>query len=98
MAGMIIIAVLMIVAPSANFIAPHPPNVQYHDAVRHPPSLAPPYPLGADQYGRDVFSRIVYGSRYALFLGIVIVVIQMLMSVALGMIVGYYKDSYNEGQ
>lgn len=97
MAGMITIAVLVIVAVFADFIAPHPPTVQYHDAVRHPPSLDPLYPLGTDQYGRDVFSRIVYGSRYALFLGIVIVAIQMLVGVTLGMIAGYYKDTYVEG-
>lgn len=97
MAGMITLAVLVIVAVFADFIAPHPPTVQYHDAVRHPPSLDPLYPLGTDQYGRDVFSRIVYGSRYALFLGIVIVAIQMLVGVTLGMIAGYYKDTYVEG-
>jgi len=97
MAGMIVIAVLVLVAVFADFIAPHPPNVQYHDAVRHPPSIDPLYLLGTDQYGRDVFSRIVYGSRYALFLGIVIVAIQMLAGVTLGMIAGYYKDSYIEG-
>lgn len=97
MAGMITIAVLVIVAVFADFIAPHPPTAQYHDAVRHPPSLDPLYPLGTDQYGRDVFSRIVYGSRYALFLGIVIVAIQMLVGVTLGMIAGYYKDTYVEG-
>lgn len=97
MAGMITLAVLVVVAVFADFIAPHPPTVQYHDAVRHPPSLDPLYPLGTDQYGRDVFSRIVYGSRYALFLGIVIVAIQMLVGVTLGMIAGYYKDTYVEG-
>lgn len=97
MAGMITLAVLVIVAVFADFIAPHPPTVQYHEAVRHPPSLDPLYPLGTDQYGRDVFSRIVYGSRYALFLGIVIVAIQMLVGVTLGMIAGYYKDTYVEG-
>lgn len=97
MAGMITLAVLVIVAVFADFIAPHPPTAQYHDAVRHPPSLDPLYPLGTDQYGRDVFSRIVYGSRYALFLGIVIVAIQMLVGVTLGMIAGYYKDTYVEG-
>lgn len=97
MAGMITLPVLVIVAVFADFIAPHPPTAQYHDAVRHPPSLDPLYPLGTDQYGRDVFSRIVYGSRYALFLGIVIVAIQMLVGVTLGMIAGYYKDTYVEG-
>ncbi|MEF8780886.1 MAG: ABC transporter permease [Haloferacaceae archaeon] len=95
--GMVIVVGLVLVAVFADFIAPHPPAEQYHDAVRHPPSLDPLYPFGTDQYGRDVFSRVVYGSRYALFLGIVIVSIQMAFGVTLGLIAGYYKDSYIEG-
>jgi peptide/nickel transport system permease protein len=94
---MSIVVLLIIAAVFADFIAPHPPTEQYHDAIRHPPSIDPLYLFGTDQYGRDVFSRIVYGSRYALFLGIVIVTIQMVIGVTLGLIAGYYKDSYIEG-
>lgn len=95
--GLIIVAALVVVAVFADFIAPHSPTQQYHDLVRHPPSLDPLHPFGTDQYGRDVFSRVVYGSRYALFLGILIVTIQMVVGVTLGLIAGYYKDSYTEG-
>lgn len=95
--GMLVVIGLILVALFADFIAPHSPTTQYHDAVRHPPSLEPLHPFGTDQYGRDVFSRVVHGSRYALFLGIVIVSIQMVIGVTLGLIAGYYKDSYIEG-
>ncbi|MFP8890726.1 ABC transporter permease [Natrialbaceae archaeon A-CW2] len=95
--GMVIVVALVVVALFADFIAPYSPSAQNHDAVRHPPSLDPLYLFGTDQYGRDIFSRVVYGSRYALFLGIVIVSIQMVIGVTLGLIAGYYKDSYIEG-
>ncbi len=52
------------------------------------PSLS--HPFGTDRFGRDIFSRVIYGSRYALGLGVGIVAIQVLIGVPLGLIAGYY--------
>jgi peptide/nickel transport system permease protein len=86
--GLCIVALLIIIALFAPLIAPYNPSAQHYNAVKQSPSLE--HPFGTDAYGRDVFSRVVYGSRYTVFLGVVIVGIQMLVGVSLGLIAGYY--------
>lgn len=86
--GLIVVLLLLFTAIFADFIAPYEPAEQNYSALKEPPSLD--HPFGTDQYGRDVFSRVVYGSRYAVFLGIVIVGIEMLLGVTLGLVAGYY--------
>jgi peptide/nickel transport system permease protein len=86
--GLIVVALLLFTALFADFIAPYEPAAQNYEALKQPPSLD--HPFGTDQYGRDVFSRVVYGSRYAVFLGVVIVGIEMALGVTLGLVAGYY--------
>ena len=54
------------------------------------------FPLGADQYGRCIFSRIVYGSRIALKVGLMAVVIETGIGVTLGIIAGYYGKKLDQ--
>ena len=54
------------------------------------------YPLGTDQYGRCILSRVFYGSRIALGVGIVAVVIETLIGVTLGIIAGYYGKTFDK--
>lgn len=86
--GLFVVALLLFTAVFADFIAPYGAAEQNYEALKQPPSLD--HPFGTDQYGRDVFSRVVYGTRYAVFLGVVIVGIEMLLGVTLGLIAGYY--------
>jgi peptide/nickel transport system permease protein len=86
--GLFVVALLLFTAAFADFIAPYDPVAQNYDALKQPPSLD--HPFGTDQYGRDVFSRVVYGTRYAVFLGIVVVGIEMALGVTLGLVAGYY--------
>jgi len=86
--GLMVVLLLLFTAIFADFIAPYEPAEQNYNALKEPPSLD--HPFGTDQYGRDVFSRVVYGSRYAVFLGVVIVGIEMLLGVTLGLVAGYY--------
>ncbi|EMA55629.1 ABC transporter permease [Halococcus salifodinae] len=86
--GLGIVALLVLVAALAPYIAPYEPSVQNYEALMQPPSLE--HPFGTDTYGRDVFSRVVYGARYTVFLGVVIVGIQMVIGVTLGLVAGYY--------
>lgn len=93
--GLLVVILLLGVAALAPVIAPYQPSEQNYDALKESPSLA--HPFGTDTYGRDVFSRVVYGSRYTVFLGVVIVGIQMLVGVSLGLIAGYYGGYVESG-
>jgi peptide/nickel transport system permease protein len=86
--GLVIVVALVLTAGFAPYIAPHDPTEQDYSALEQPPSAE--HPFGTDTLGRDVFSRVVHGAKYAVFLGVVIVGIQMLLGVSLGLIAGYY--------
>ena len=78
----------ILIAVFAPLIAPHDPLAQ---SVRD--RLAPPsaeHLLGTDDKGRDILSRVIYGARIALVVGIVSVVLAMVIGVTLGLIAGYY--------
>jgi peptide/nickel transport system permease protein len=88
----IAIVVLLIVALSAVFaplLAPYDPTAQL-DIVRlpsQPPSLA--HPLGTDPYSRDVLSRLLYGSRVSLAVGLGAVLLAMSFGIAVGAVAGF---------
>lgn len=71
----------------APVIAPYDPNAQEFEFLA-PPSLA--HPFGTDDLNRDLFSRIVYGGRISLFVGVVTVLLSMALGVALGLWAGYH--------
>ncbi|MDE2900155.1 MAG: ABC transporter permease [Chloroflexota bacterium] len=87
-AGFVIVVVLMFTAIFADFIAPY----EYNDTNRHdqfaPPSLK--HPIGADHLGRDLFSRIVHGSRISVSIGFGAVAGAMCIAISLGLLTGYY--------
>ncbi len=88
--GMIGLAVLLVVvacAIFAGFIAPFDPASQPAERLTPPNST---YWLGTDEFGRDVFSRVIWGTRISLFVGIVSVGIATAIGVTLGLIAGYY--------
>ena len=87
-AGVIIIVLLILIAVSAPFVSPYDPLKQNYDELLLPPSTK--HWLGTDDLGRDMLSRIIYGSRYALLIGVAIVMIEMAIGVTLGLIAGYY--------
>ncbi|MCC7021538.1 MAG: ABC transporter permease [Thermomicrobiales bacterium] len=88
MAGLLIVLLLVVVAIAAPAIVPHPPNDQSFRIKLKPPSGE--HLFGTDEFGRDIFSRVLVGTRVALFVGIVPVVAAMIAGVALGLIAGYY--------
>ncbi|AJY45313.1 ABC transporter permease subunit [Martelella endophytica] len=93
--GLAIIVVLVLIAIFAPFLAPHDPNAQ-NVAMR----LTPPvweakgtatYLLGTDAVGRDMLSRLIYGSRYSLLIGLVVVTIALVFGIVLGLLAGYFR-------
>jgi len=88
MAGLTIIIFLIIIAIFAPYIAPHDPVNQNIMARYKAPSAK--HWLGTDEMGRDILSRIIYGSRISLKVGIISVSLAMVFGVGLGLIAGFY--------
>ncbi len=87
-AGCVIVFLILLCAVGAQHIAPYDPLKHDYNSMLQAPSLR--HPLGADQYGRDLLARIVFGCRYAIIIGGAVVAIQLLTGVSLGLIAGYY--------
>src|SRR6476469_4949280 len=85
--GLGISALVVLCALFAGLIAPCDPTVQDYLALTEPPSAA--HLLGTDDLGRDVLSRIIYGSRVSLQVGIIAVGIAVGLGVTLGLVSGY---------
>ncbi len=86
-AGLVIVVLVTFTAALAPLLAPADPAVQQLDDKRMPPNSD--YLLGADEFGRDILSRIIYGSRVALFVALVAVAIAMALGVSIGLVAGY---------
>ena len=92
--GGVLVIVLLTIAALAQWIAPYPYD-QMHIRDRFlPPSLH--YLAGTDEYGRDVFSRTLYGSRLSLFLGFGATLIGLSVGVPLGLFAGYVRGWADE--
>lgn len=91
--GMILLTVI-VGAVFADYFAPHEPNRQRLMARFKPPFWAEggsmTYPLGTDSVGRDIWSRIIHGSRISLIVGIGAVGVSMLIGVTLGLVSGFW--------
>lgn len=92
--GAIIAAVMVFLAVFAPLVAPHNPLAVNLDHQFAPPGE--PYWFGTDQSGRDVLSRVIWGSRPSLEVGIVSVVVGFAGGVALGLAAGFYNGGWFE--
>jgi ABC-type dipeptide/oligopeptide/nickel transport system permease subunit len=88
MVGLTYVVLLIFVAFFANYLAPYPYEAQDFDSTDQGPS--PTHIFGTDAEGRDLFSRMVYGSRISLAVAIVDVVIVLAVGVPLGLAAGYF--------
>jgi len=88
LAGGVVLVLLAVVDVFAPWLAPHDPlGVNLADALL-PPSAA--YPLGTDQLGRDVLSRLLFGARISLVIGCIAVGISVMVGMAVGALAGFY--------
>jgi peptide/nickel transport system permease protein len=85
--GAAIVGILIVCALAAPVLAPYDPVDQPGKRLQ-PPSRT--YLLGTDQFGRDILSRIIYGARVALMVGVISVSIALAIGGTLGLISGYY--------
>lgn len=86
--GVLIISILLFMALFAPVIAPHDPYKQYSGMRLQPPSKQ--YWFGTDEFGRDLFSRIIYGSRISLKVGVISVSIALIIGTIIGLFAGFY--------
>ncbi|MFE0753183.1 ABC transporter permease [Inquilinus sp. NPDC058860] len=84
----LIIAVFLVVAVLAPWIAPYNPLAQSILKINQTPSWA--HWLGTDQFGRDVLSRMIYGSRNSLIFGLLSPVLAAIVGTTLGVVAGYF--------
>lgn len=94
MIGIVFIIFSLFIAFLAPLIAPHNPTEIFADALRLPPSFTTGgksgFFFGTDDIGRDLLSRLIYGSRISLSVGFSVVVISLISGTILGVISGYY--------
>lgn len=86
-AGAVFLAVLAAAAAFAPLLAPYDPNAMDYMMLEEP---SPAHPLGVDDLGRDLLSRIVHGARVSLFVGLATVALALVLGVAMGVAAGYF--------
>lgn len=86
--GLIIIGGLVLVAVFAPWLAPHSITEQALAARLEGPSLA--HPLGRDEFGRDLLSRLIFGARVSMRVGVTVVMVCSLVGTIIGALSGYY--------
>ncbi|MGC8777857.1 MAG: ABC transporter permease [Candidatus Caldatribacteriaceae bacterium] len=93
--GLGMVGGIVFVALFAPWVAPYPehagPYVNYGEA-NQPPSLA--HPFGTDAFGRDILSRVFFAFRSSLLMGLVVLAIVVPVGVTLGLVAGYFKESW----
>jgi peptide/nickel transport system permease protein len=91
--GLVIIVIFLLVAIFAPWLAPKDPLQQYllSDVTpNHIPGPQEGYPLGVDNLGRDTLSRLIYGSRQSLLIGVVATVLGVVVGMSLGLLAGAF--------
>lgn len=93
MVGLIIILVMGLIALFAPILAPYDPLEMHAEDRFQPPSAT--YPFGTDEFGRDILSRVLAGSRVAFAVGMVSVGVAALVGVTVGLIAGYAQGKFD---
>ncbi len=88
-AGLAVMAVLVIVAVAASAVAPHGPAEQFRESFLTPPFQHASFPLGTDSLGRDILTRLIYGARLSLLIGAVVVALSLSAGTMLGLVAAF---------
>jgi len=95
--GLVVLILIVLAAILAPYITPYPehakPYTNFQDAGR-PPSLE--HFFGTDRVGRDIFSRVIFGYRFSLTIGLVVLGLGVAPGVILGLIAGYHQGTWIE--
>ncbi|MCA3573492.1 MAG: ABC transporter permease subunit [Aestuariivirga sp.] len=92
--GLVVLCFVLFIAIFANVLAPHSPIEQYRGFTKLPPfwmeGSDPRFILGTDAVGRDTLSRLMYGARVSLFIGLAVMVVSMVAGIALGLAAAFF--------
>ncbi len=92
-AGLIVFGLTCFLAIFADVIAPYSPTEQFRDALLAPPVWqeggSSRFLLGTDAVGRDLWSRLLHGARYSLFIGCIVVSLSLVIGILIGLIAGF---------
>src|SRR4051812_47491302 len=86
--GAVILSVLVMLAVAAPLIAPDDPTHMVLPDQFQPPSLA--HPFGTDEFGRDIFSRVLFGARLSLRVGVLATLLGLSAGTLIGLVAGYF--------
>jgi dipeptide transport system permease protein len=93
--GLVVFLFVLLMAIFAPIVAPHDPIVPYTGMQRLPPAWSEggnsSFLLGTDAVGRDMLSRLIYGTRFSLFIGLVVASLSAVAGVLLGLFAGYFR-------
>ncbi|CAM3480699.1 MULTISPECIES: ABC transporter permease subunit [Thalassospira] len=93
--GLIVIAIILFLALTAQWVAPYDPIAQDRAAFLKPPiwmeGADPRYILGTDAVGRDILSRLIHGAQLSVSIGVFVVILSMVSGIVLGMVAGYFR-------
>jgi peptide/nickel transport system permease protein len=87
--GLAVVAVVVLMALGADVLSPYDPIAQNSAVGLSPPSLT--HPMGTDEFGRDIFSRVIHGARLSLLVAVGAVVISATLGTLLGLLAGYLQ-------
>src|SRR6218665_439295 len=86
--GLVVFLIILFMAIFAPFVAPHDPSIQNRAVLLLPPAMSEggqsAYLLGTDAVGRDILSRLIYGARFSLFIGVIVVTLSVISGVLVG--------------
>jgi len=86
--GAVIVILFLLLAIVGPYIAPFDPLKPNYRELLKPPSME--HLMGTDRMGRDIFSRVLYGSRFAFYIGFGVVVFEGVVGISLGIMAGYF--------
>lgn len=96
--GLVIVCLVVLMAAFANQIAPYAPDTTDNTVFLVPPAWSSggssAHLLGTDAIGRDILSRLIFGSRLSLLIGVSVVVISIVVGTVLGLLAGYVRGMF----
>jgi len=95
--GLVVVVAVLAMAAFAPWIAPHPPDLTNNAVFLRPPAWSEggswSYLLGTDAIGRDILSRLIWGGRLSLTIGIAVVALSIVTGITLGMVAGFARGA-----